>query len=184
MARSPYTGRRPATASAPPVDEQRLVARYEQVGNQAQCAREFGLSTRRVRGILVRNGVLIPAGQETTAASARAIPDRRPVSRLGAVPEFSNKTRARKAAQRRLAREPSPADLLFPAEAARIAGTDTAALQAAAGAGRLRNHGSRYFPRYRRDEVRKLRDLLRESADAGGKEAPAGFGQGLRPAPT
>jgi hypothetical protein len=57
MPRSPYAGRRLPTASAPQADEGRLVARYEQVKNIAQCARAFGISPKAVRAILDRHGI-------------------------------------------------------------------------------------------------------------------------------
>jgi hypothetical protein len=195
MARSPYAGRRPPTASVPLVNEERFIARYQKTGNLSQCLREFGLTKRRGRAILERHGkptqhkqraevdeeaILRAFGKlESVTAVAglqgigepqvRAILNRHGVAHDTRVPvrDYDNKTWAQKRAQRRLAGEPLPSDLLYPSEAARIAGVASGSMLA----GRLPNRGSQYFPRYRRDEVLALKDALRESGESDGTSA-------------
>ena len=80
--RSPYAGRRPATASVPRADEERFVKRYWQTANLARCLREFGLGERRGRTILERNGVEFQARQRMPADEQAVL---RAFGRLGSV---------------------------------------------------------------------------------------------------
>ncbi len=64
MTRSPYAGRRPDTASVPQIEVKRLAARYKQLQNLSQCAREFGISRRRCKALLEGADVPEQAGQE------------------------------------------------------------------------------------------------------------------------
>lgn len=177
MARSPYAGRRPPTASVPLVNEERFVARYQKTGNLSQCLREFDLTKRRGLAILARHGESAGAKRRTEVdedailrafgklksvtavaglqgigeADVRATLDRHGMAHDTRVPapDYDSKTLAQKKAQRRRAGKPLPSDLLYPSEAAQIAGVASGSLLA----GRLPNRGSQYFPRYRRDEV-------------------------------
>lgn len=84
VARSPYTGRRLATASAaavPDIEVERLVARYQELKNVSQCARELGIGRKRCRSMLERAGVLERAGQEAVDEDAVL----RAYDRLGSV---------------------------------------------------------------------------------------------------
>ena len=138
MARSPYAGRRLATASVPRVDELRFLKRYEQTQNLAQCLREFGLGERRGRTILSKHGVEVhrkeraPVDERTvlrgfdvlesvTAVAilhgvdekeVRTILDRHGVLHDSHGPElgYDSESRRRARERRRLADEPSPGD--------------------------------------------------------------------------
>jgi hypothetical protein len=48
----------------PDINVKRLAARYRQVRNLSQCAREFSIGRRRCKALLEREGVLEQAGQE------------------------------------------------------------------------------------------------------------------------
>jgi hypothetical protein len=55
--RAPYAGQRLPAATAPRVDEPRLVARYKTITNISQCARQAGISQKAVRAIPDRHGI-------------------------------------------------------------------------------------------------------------------------------
>ena len=130
LARRGMLGQRPA------VDENTILRAYDHTGNMTAVGILRGIDPRTVAGILRRHGV--PHGEH------------------GPAPQYGSTIRVPAAAQARRRREPSPADLLWPAEAAAAAGVTAAALLDASRSGRLPNHGTEHFPRYRRDQLAEL----------------------------
>jgi hypothetical protein len=182
-------GRRP---TQPEVDEEAVARKYVHLKwPVGRCAREYHVSPDRIRAILTSRGVeLRPAaapldpdavlaafarhGSVRYVANAlgadehrvRALLDQQGVPRSGPVqvPDFSAAARVRAghARRQRPVADPSPVDLLWPYQAARMLDVSPDFLKAATAAGQIRQASSRggqrrYLRRDVEDFGRRLR---------------------------
>lgn len=128
--------RKPTRSSTIEIDENAVVRSYERLGSLHKAAAAQGMSAELVKEIISRNGV--PLHTRPT-----------PIV-IGASERYNISQR------RRRQREPSPADLLRPGEAAAIIGSTAQKLNVACHNGVIKNYGSVRFPLYRRDEILAL----------------------------